>query len=75
VPRRRARGLALVAAAAAGLSIVVVTAIVRLPSACSCVQARGGIPVPSAKAARFVVVSLGRLGLSASVAICPVRHN
>jgi len=44
-------------AAAAGLSIMVVTAIVPLLPLC--VQARGGIPVPSAKAARFVVVCLG----------------
>jgi hypothetical protein len=28
-----------------------------------------------AKAARFVVVCLGRLSQGASVAICPVRHN
>jgi hypothetical protein len=45
---------------AAGLSIEVVTTIVRLLPSGPRVLARGGIPVRSVKAAPFVVACLGR---------------
>ena len=60
---------------AAGLSIEVVTTIVRLLPSEPRVLARGGIPVPSAQATPLVVACVGRLGLRPSVASCLVRHN